>query len=305
MKLRHAECRFLVTLLARVIQLLHAISGGQKECNRTRAATVTTVSWILDEVDCHSILMKRFFRKLLLGARLIYQVTDFTQVSQDFITKRSRCPAHALMISRYYALFLPVIQNSLNRSGIRNSCFVTNHSDVLHHVWQLLTSTSRVRITVSILPISGTVATSLPHSISVFRASALTFRFTSPVCTQTCSYSESRGVLITAPLSCHTITFCIRRQNSFTSAFQSNSLSSLFLHPPFLCFTSSPCFLFYLASLIPICCFIILPLSHTAPSPTSSFLSFTAHNPSHRGQVQITPQGRGFWAFRQRYYLTC
>lgn len=74
--------------------------------------------------------------------------------------------------------------------------------------------------------------------------------------------------------------------------------------PP-LCFPSSPCFLSYSHSLIPICCLIILPLPHTAPSPTPSLPSFTAHNPSHRGQVQITPRGRGFWVFRQRYYLTC
>lgn len=156
------------------------------------------------------------------------------------------------------------------------------------HVWQSLTSTSRVRITVSIWPTSGTVATSLPHSLSVFRASALTFRFTSPVCTQTC-YRLS--------LHFHFL---------HTEVKEAHSLSSLFLHPLLPVFSFlPPCFLSYLPLLIPICCLIMLPLPRTSQSPAPSFLSFTAHNPSHGGQVQITPRGRGFWVFRQRHYLTC
>lgn len=100
--------------------------------------------------------------------------------------------------------------------------------------------------------------------------------------------------------------FCIRKQNSFPSAIQPNSLSSPFLlHPLLPALSFLPRFLSYLPSLIPICCLIILPLPHTAQSPAPSFLSFTAHNPSHGGQIQITPRGRGFWVFRQRYYLTC
>lgn len=81
---------------------------------------------------------------------------------------------------------------------------------------------------------------------------------------------------------------CAEAKQLFCLLF--SSLSSI--HP------SSPCFLSYSPSLIPICCLIILPLPLSLPSSA-------AHNPSHRGQVQITPRGRGFWVFRQRYYLTC
>lgn len=84
----------------------------------------------------------------------------------------------------------------------------------------------------------------------------------------------------------HTVTFCVRRQNSFPSAFQTNSLFSLFLPPSSLCFPSSPCFLSYSPSLIPICCLIILALPHTALSPAPSLPSF--HNPQSFSQRTST-----------------
>lgn len=148
-------------------------------------------------------------------------------------------------------------------------------------VWVSLTSTSRVRTTVSIRPVSGTVATSLPHSTSVFRASALTFRFTWPVCTQTQSLLTAG--LYWLPLPVTLSHFVYGGRTAFLLAFQSNSLSSLRLHP-----SSSPCVLCYSSSLIPICCLIILPLPHTLTPP---FLpSYTAHNPSQRTSTDHPPR---------------
>lgn len=168
--------------------------------------------------------------------------------------------------------------------------------------WQSLTSTSRLRTTVSIWPVLGTVATSLPHRMSVFRASALTFRFTWPVCTHTQSYSEGRAVLITA--RCHTVTFCVWRQNWLPVCFPIQLI--ILPVPPSLLsvFSFLPQFpiLFALINphLLP-----YYPASHPYCSISHPLPSLIAHNPSHRGQVQITPRGRGFWVFRQRYYLTC
>lgn len=85
----------------------------------------------------------------------------------------------------------------------------------------------------SVRPTSGTVATSLPHSASVFRASALTFRFTLPVSKHTRRHCGSRPVSITAPFPRGTVVVCVQRQNRLPSASQANSLSSL-------CFPSSP-----------------------------------------------------------------
>lgn len=56
-------------------------------------------------------------------------------------------------------------------------------------------------------------------------------------------------------------------RTAFLLAFQSDSLSSLRLHP-----SSSPCVLCYSPSLIPICCLIILPLPHTLTPSLPSFL---------------------------------
>lgn len=47
------------------------------------------------------------------------------------------------------------------------------------------------------------------------------------------------------------------------------------------------------------------PSPNPPPPPPPLILPFTSHNLSHRGQVQISPWGGGFWVFRQRYYLTC
>lgn len=91
----------------------------------------------------------------------------------------------------------------------------------------LPTSTSRVRTTVSIWPIFGTVVTSLSQRTSVFRALALTFSCTSPAS----AHGASIGV----------------------SHLPGNKTSCLFPLLP-LAATS--------ASLSPICCLIIFTSQH-------------------------------------------
>lgn len=139
-----------------------------------------------------------------------------------------------------------------------------------------LTSTSRVRITVSVRPTSGTVATSLPHSASVFRASALTFRLTLPVSKHTRRHCGT-PVSIIAPFPRRTVVFCVQRQNRLPSASQANSLSPL-------CFPSSP-FPIAFALINP----HLLPYYSTRLVSHPHLPSITAHNPSHGGQVQIAP----------------
>lgn len=123
-----------------------------------------------------------------------------------------------------------------------------------------LTSTSRVRITVSVRPTSGTVATSLPHSASVFRASALTFRFTLPVSKHTHGVTVER--LYRLPLPSPAVLSC--------SVYRGKTASHLLLKPTHYprCVFLPPRFPSHSPSLIPICCLII---AHGL-SPTPTFL---------------------------------
>lgn len=125
--------------------------------------------------------------------------------------------------------------NNLNEIG---SLFETSNRMINSEQWCFtsvlgsLTSTNRVRTTVSIWPILGTVATSFPHSTAVFSASALTFTLTWPVCTCTGLYWLPLPVTLSHFL-------CAKAKHLFCfSAFPSHypPCSSI---PP-LCFPSSP-----------------------------------------------------------------
>lgn len=169
-----------------------------------------------------------------------------------------------------------------------------------------LTSTSRVRITVSTWPAAGTTATSLPHSTSVLSASALTFTLTPPVCTRSALLCRAAPSSIAAAalnaVTGERVCACAEAVSPIHHSPRSSVPALLcFSFPPPPCFPISfglikPHLLSDYAASPHHCPPIHTPHPPQPPSPPPPplILPFTAHNPSHRGQVQISPRGRGF-----------